>query len=164
VFLSRFAAVVGVAFGPAEDVDIRLQTYGRDDQRVGITDIQLRSPRAHVIVETKRGWSVPTRAQLRRYAPILRRSPAPERRFVVLTRWGSDARAVVAAQLGEDVEGFPIVTLGVVDVLQAARAAHHEEGGRRPRRASRGLADVRGGRRSCNGRRCALCPPRRKPG
>src|SRR5207248_1387534 len=110
-FLSCFASAVGVGFGPAEDVDVRLQTYDRNDDRVGITDIQLRSPRAHVIVEAKRGWSVPTRAQLRRYAPILRRSSARERRFVVLTRWGSDARAVVAAQLGDEVEGFPIATL-----------------------------------------------------
>ena len=123
-FLSRFAAAVGVAFGPAAEVDVGLQTFDRDDQRVGITDIQLRSPRAHVIVEAKQGWSIPTTAQLRRYAPILRPSSASDRRFVVLTRWGSDARAVVAAQLGDEVEGFAIATLGVSDVLREARAAH----------------------------------------
>jgi hypothetical protein len=133
LFLSRFAAAVGVAFGPAGEVDVRLQTYDRDDQRVGITDIQLRSLRAHVIVEAKRGWSVPTRAQLRRYAPILRRSSAAERRFVVLTRWGSDARAVVAAQLGDEVEGFAIATLGVSDVLREARAARQAEREQRAR-------------------------------
>jgi hypothetical protein len=127
LFLSRFAASVGVVVEPGEEADVRLQTYDRDDERVGITDIQLRSPRAHVIVEAKRGWSIPTKAQLRRYAPILRRSAAAERRFVVLTRWGSDAKGVVAAQLGGEVEGFPISTLGVTDVLREARAAHRVE-------------------------------------
>jgi hypothetical protein len=125
--------------GPLADAEVRLQTYDRDEARAGITDIQLRTARAHVIVEAKRGWTIPTRAQLRRYAPILVRSTAQERCFVVLTRWGADARAVVAARLGDEVEGFPIVTMGVSDVLREARAAHRNE---RQHRARLFLAEL----------------------
>src|SRR5207244_2159624 len=78
-------------------------------------------------------WEIPSRAQLAKYAPILRRSSATDRRFVVLTRWGADARAVVAATLGREVEGFPISTIGVGDVFREARAALRAERRGRPR-------------------------------
>src|SRR3954463_8701454 len=37
----------------------------------GRTDIEIESERAHLIVEAKRGWTVPTETQLRTYAERL---------------------------------------------------------------------------------------------
>src|SRR5690348_11997705 len=68
-FLRGFLSAIGVTADPA-DVVVRLQTYTRHDARRGITDIELRSPDFHVIVEAKRDWTIPTRDQLKRYAPV----------------------------------------------------------------------------------------------
>lgn len=38
----------------------------------GITDIEVETDRLHLIVEAKRGWDLPTEAQLQQYAPRLR--------------------------------------------------------------------------------------------
>jgi hypothetical protein len=38
----------------------------------GVTDIEVETDRLHLIVEAKRGWTLPTKEQLRQYAPRLR--------------------------------------------------------------------------------------------
>ena len=135
-FLRRFVALAdGLSLDDASGVDLRLQNYDRDDMRVGITDIEVRSPKIHLIVEAKRGWGLPTPDQLKKYAPILRRSTAElnKRRFVVLTRWGSESSTIVERELGKEVGGFPISTIGVAEVIKAARRALAEERAQRPR-------------------------------
>jgi hypothetical protein len=57
-----------------EPTAISLQQSGGDR---GYTDIELLAEHAHVVVEAKRGWVVPTVAQLARYAPRLTSSPNP---------------------------------------------------------------------------------------
>ena len=52
-------------FDPARVV-IALQEYKRNS---GITDIEVRDDRLHVIVEAKRGWNLPSEYQLRKYLP-----------------------------------------------------------------------------------------------
>lgn len=57
-----------------EPATISLQQAGGDR---GYTDIEMLAEHAHVIIEAKRGWAVPTTAQLGRYAPRLALSPNP---------------------------------------------------------------------------------------
>jgi hypothetical protein len=135
-FLRRFVTLAGgLELDDAADAELRMQSYDRDDVRVGITDIEVRSPALHLIIEAKRGWGLPSRKQLARYAPILRRSPADpdKKRFVVLTRWGSESAAIIEHELGREVAGFPISTIGVADVIKAARRSLAEERAQRPR-------------------------------
>jgi hypothetical protein len=51
-----------------EPLTVALQEAGEDR---GFTDIELQAERAHLVVEAKRGWVLPTDAQLGRYAPRL---------------------------------------------------------------------------------------------
>jgi hypothetical protein len=135
-FLRHFVMLAGgVELDDFVEVELRLQSYDRDDVRIGITDIEVRSPKVHLIVEAKRGWGLPSRQQLARYAPILRRSRADpdKKRFVVLTRWGSESAAIIEQQIGRDVARFPISTIGVADVMRAGRLALAQERSQRPR-------------------------------
>jgi hypothetical protein len=132
-FLRRFVGLAGLSISDLSSVELHLQHYDRDDERVGITDIEIRANDLHLIVEAKRGWELPTREQLGKYASILRRSEASERRFVVLTRWGAESAAVIAQALGAEVAGFPISAVGVSDVVREARSALAEERGLQPR-------------------------------
>lgn len=135
-FLHRFVALAGgLELDDASDVELHLQNYDRDDLRVGITDIEIRSSAIHLIVEAKRDWGLPSRKQLERYVPILRRSTADrgKKRFIVLTRWGSESATIIEQELGREVAGFPISTIGVADVIKAARRSLAEERAQRPR-------------------------------
>jgi hypothetical protein len=140
-FLIRFVALSGLRLRDPASVDIQLQKYDRDDLRVGITDIELRGRDLHLIVEAKRGWGLPSKVQLRKYLPILQRSTATRKRFVVLTRWGSESKAVVAQALGTEVGGFAIRVIGVGDIYRAARSALREERSHAPRLFLRDLLD-----------------------
>ena len=53
-FLRRFVALAGgLKLDNASDVELQLQNnYDRDALRVGITDIEIRSPAIHLIVES----------------------------------------------------------------------------------------------------------------
>jgi hypothetical protein len=58
------ASVIGLAGLPTDPVSLRLETRGHD----GRTDLELEAPTWLAVVEAKRGWNLPTTAQLRRYA------------------------------------------------------------------------------------------------
>lgn len=58
--------VLGNWAGPASSVS--LQESGSDR---GFTDVEVRSPTSHLIMEAKRGWNLPGEEQLARYAPRL---------------------------------------------------------------------------------------------
>ncbi|WP_028061136.1 hypothetical protein [Candidatus Solirubrobacter pratensis] len=49
-------------------VDIRLQEHVTGS---GYTDVEIRTSAVHVIIEAKRGWEIPTKTQLEKYAPSL---------------------------------------------------------------------------------------------
>lgn len=132
-FLRRVVSNCGANVAAPAKVHIRLQRYDRDDERIGITDIEIASTEVHLIIEAKCGWSLPTVKQMGKYASILRRSKAADRRLVVMTRWGTESLAVIEDSLGSAVDGFPLVTLGITDVVRAAKGAQTEEAGRRPR-------------------------------
>src|ERR1700690_424845 len=61
--LHGFVAKVATNAEVTNDLVGELQMHDETDR--GFTDIELRSPGLHVIVEAKRGWSLPAEAQLR---------------------------------------------------------------------------------------------------
>jgi hypothetical protein len=66
------ADVYGADVG--EPLVVGLQEAGEDR---GYTDIEIQTEQAHLVIEAKRGWVVPTMAQLSRYVPRLATSKAP---------------------------------------------------------------------------------------
>jgi hypothetical protein len=66
--LRRFVGhVVGDAV-VTEPVTVELQRHEVADG--GFTDIEVRAPDLHLMVEAKRGWAPPSRGQLRRYEAL----------------------------------------------------------------------------------------------
>lgn len=111
----------------ASDAVINLQ---RHDELGGFTDVEVSVPaEMHLIFEAKRGWNLPSDAQLRLYAKRLDQSVAEDRRLVVLTQWG--AEAFVASRLGEWDLPYPRVALGwerlVTIARRTARSGPHAE-------------------------------------
>jgi hypothetical protein len=119
--LRAFVATVASAGHVTDDLAVELQLHDATDR--GFTDIELRSAGLHVIVEAKRGWSLPSEAQLRRYEARFAAAGAKEQRFVVLTQNG--AEQVVRHRLGTWSPPEPIaaVVLGWSNVLGLAERA-----------------------------------------
>ena len=116
---SRFLAMLGMNAIDAETAMVRLQQY---EGLGGFTDIELVvEGQTHVIVEAKRGWWLPSRAQLDLYEQRLQASGASQTRMVVLTQWGAENAARHA------IEGMGLSyrcdVLGWSDILLAIRAA-----------------------------------------
>jgi hypothetical protein len=57
-----------------EPLTVALQEFGEDR---GYTDIEIQAERAHLVLEAKRGWVIPTPTQFGRYAPRLAGSLNP---------------------------------------------------------------------------------------
>lgn len=111
----------------ADEAIVNLQ---RHDSLGGFTDVEVSVPGdLHLIFEAKRGWNLPTDAQLRLYAGRLDQSEAKDRRLVVLTQWG--AEEFVSSRLGEWDLPYPRVALGwerIVNLAQRrARTGRHAE-------------------------------------
>lgn len=125
-FLERLLGAIGAPSDFSELITIDLQRGDRRDR--GFTDIELRSPAVHAIVEAKRGWHLPASLQLERYRQRLETSDARDRRYVVLTQWGLEP--YVRHVLGSHLSGWPIATLGLGQVAALAAEAANRE--RRP--------------------------------
>jgi hypothetical protein len=110
----------------SDDLLVGLQTYDEADR--GYTDIEIRCPELYVIVEAKRGWSLPSDAQRRRYVARFAAAGAREQRFVVLTQNG--AEQVVRRRLGGSAPPEPIdvVILGWADVVGLVRSSRPTSG------------------------------------
>lgn len=93
---------------------IELQSYAADDG--GFTDVDIRGPHLHVIIEAKRGWTLPTNAQLRRYAPRLD-SKTAQAAIVVM----SECSPVYAKRhLPEQIDDVPLTHISWAEVQQLA--------------------------------------------
>jgi hypothetical protein len=111
----------GAAMG---DAVLELQRHDAADG--GFTDIELRSSDAHVIVEAKRGWGLPSVGQLRRYEARFATVPATHQAFVVLTQNGVEA--IVRKRLTAWVPPPPIrvVVVGWSELVTQARNASRQ--------------------------------------
>lgn len=88
---------------PDEEVgelkDVRLQEFVPGG---GITDIEIESSRLHLVIEAKRGWNLPTLAQLAQYAPRL--DGLPRSAICVLAECSPE----FARRLPDEVGGVPV--------------------------------------------------------
>ena len=83
-FLDSFATLIGIRGGFSEHVRLRLQEH---QSGTGITDLEFIDPcRHHIIMEAKRGFTVPSLKQLSKYATRLKKNddPASRRLLIVL--------------------------------------------------------------------------------
>jgi hypothetical protein len=116
--LRRFVGRVVPDAAPDGATVLELQRHSAADG--GFTDIELRSSDAHVIVEAKRGWALPSSGQLRRYENRFANIPATHQAFVVLTQNG--VGSVVRNRLAEWQPPAPItvVVIGWSDLVRDA--------------------------------------------
>ncbi len=89
----------------------------------GFTDVELRAPGSHAIVEAKRGWALPSAAQLGRYEQRFSAFGSPVQVFVVLTQNG--VSMVVRGRLAgwRPPDEVDKVVLGWSDLVALVRAA-----------------------------------------
>src|SRR5271169_1151611 len=81
-FLNAFTHQVFPRASRNADYQINLQHFQRDK---GITDVEIFSEELHVIIEAKRGWSLPQPRQLEKYARKLRSSESKRKALVVMS-------------------------------------------------------------------------------
>jgi len=83
------------------DISVRLQHH---ETNQGYTDIEIIGRDIHLIVEAKRGWSLPSLAQLRKYARRIERE-REHHRLIVLAECSPDYGR---RHLPRDVSGVPL--------------------------------------------------------
>jgi hypothetical protein len=101
-----------------EDVDLALEVRDED----GRTDLEMRLAGALVILEAKRGWILPTQAQLAKYAGRIAEQPGGGV-LVTLSQASHDLAA--AYGLPPTIDSIPIVHLPWTDVLDDIATARH---------------------------------------
>jgi len=79
--MASFMAQVADGAVPTKPV-VELQRHEAEDG--GFTDVEVRSPEVHIVVEAKRGWALPSEAQMHRYDARFADFAAERQAFVVL--------------------------------------------------------------------------------
>ena len=98
--------LLGKAYGKrkvAEPTAIRLQESVR---RQGRTDIEIETVNLHLIIEAKRGWTLPDQSQLELYVPRLKKTAPKEPLLLVISE--SSAEWVTTQRLPKSVDGIPV--------------------------------------------------------
>ena len=108
MFCAEFAQLLNIHNGFSENIQVRLQDYR--SQR-GFTDLEIIDPGLHhIIIEAKRGFSVPSEEQLRRYADRMDRGENVHNLLVVLAE--SDLNEQwLPLQVPLTVDGIPVTTV-----------------------------------------------------
>lgn len=87
-FLQTLAKLLGIQEGFSEALYIRLQEHLHEK---GFTDIELIDPgKHHIIIEAKRGFTIPSPAQMEKYADRLHATPDPSARTLLVVLAESD--------------------------------------------------------------------------
>jgi hypothetical protein len=141
-YLRRFLKATVCWKGSVEETQIRVHRY---EGNAGITDIEVYAiGRFHVIVEAKKGWNLPGKAQLSKYAH--RKSfwehGAKVRRIATLSECSQEyARVHLPAR---EIKGVPVVHVSWREMVQfaqsVARSCGHAE-----KRILRDLIEYLGG-------------------
>jgi hypothetical protein len=81
----------------SEQIVVSLQDFRK---QAGITDIEIRDPNLHLILEAKRGWALPSVQQLTGYLPRFDETKAKERLIVTMSECSNSyAREFLPAKL-----------------------------------------------------------------
>lgn len=119
IFIKDVCGVIGFK---KENVDICLQEY---DKGSGITDIEIKDDKEFfIIVEAKRGWTLPSKGQLLKYAnrESFRKSIAKNKIIVTLSECSRDY-AEHHLEI-KDANGIPIKHVSWKDIHEFAEAAY----------------------------------------
>lgn len=121
-FLEMFGKKLGLKQRFSSNVSIRLQEHRKSH---GITDVEIYDPgKHHIIVEAKRGFTIPSDGQLNLYSDRLSRDldQSADRLLVVLAE--SDRRNIwLENHLPKSVGGIPIKPISWSEFKQLARRA-----------------------------------------
>lgn len=77
-------AVLAEAFGEKEQGEITAIRLQESAPGTGRTDVEIETDRLHLVIEAKRGWNLPTQAQLQQYADRLNERDDRDRRIAVV--------------------------------------------------------------------------------
>ncbi len=102
----------------------------------GITDIEILTPKAHLIIEAKRAWEIPGIDQLQRYAGRLMSSQLPIKRLLALT---DSSNEFARLRLPEQVTGIQVDHRSWADMVAHANTACHGTGTHQERHLARQL-------------------------
>ena len=117
---------------PGEVLSINLQQADPD----GITDIEVLTSRAHLIIEAKRGWVLPTDSQLKRYAPRLDATKLPLRKLLALTECSAD---YASRHLPSEIGGITVDHRSWAQLMAHASVAEHGVGSHQERHLAQEL-------------------------
>ncbi len=114
LFRARVIGEILPEFASAMTDSILLQERGEG----GITDIEVKGPAVHIILEAKRGFEVPTLEQLTRYAGRLANSPRPGKAIVSVSE---SSRDFASTRLPAQVAGQRCCHMSFADIDRLAR-------------------------------------------
>lgn len=118
------ADLIGRAPLPGDDVIVHLQ---RHDEEGGFTDIEIISKDfCHLIIEGKRGWTIPSREQLKTYSRRMTRRSKTERQIVSLSAATQD---YAIRRLPNQIAKVPVTHRSWADMKQLAEAAGRKASG-----------------------------------
>ena len=119
-FLRRLLREVcpGIRYADMEGTVLRLQQFGKKDR--GYTDIEIVGHDFHIIIEAKRGWNLPTKAQLIRYSTRLNQTQRLNSTLVCMSECSRD---YIRLTLPRRINRFPVRHLNWKDVDRLARLA-----------------------------------------
>jgi hypothetical protein len=102
---------------------VALQEFQKDS---GITDIEIREARLHVIIEAKRGWVLPSQEQLRKYVPRFQETKTESPLIVTASECSQD---YAHAYLAPEVMGIPVlhISWSEMSALSRFRGGTHVE-------------------------------------
>ncbi len=115
-FLDRFLYAINQKNIKLSEVDIYLQKGG--DRKEGITDIELRSPKFSTIIEAKRGWNVPSKKQLIKYAKRLLNGKKQTRRLIVLSEYSKENSG---NRVKNEIKGIPVQLISWREAIEFAK-------------------------------------------
>lgn len=99
-------AVLGETFGDAEQGEITAIRLQESAPGTGRTDVEIETERLHLVLEAKRGWNLPTMAQLHQYADRLNALDERERSIGVVAECAAYYPPVKA--LPKAIDGVPV--------------------------------------------------------
>jgi len=119
----RIALNVRMPVDVSETV-VALQEY---EKGTGITDIEIRSPDFHIIVEAKRGWDLPSSSQLNKYLPRLKHSKS---KLPVIVTMSECSDMFAKHNLISHLRGVPVRHIGwrkISEITNFKKGNHAEK-------------------------------------
>lgn len=115
--------LIGHSIGEENDIEVYLQ---RSDEQGGFTDIELFSKGlCHLIVEAKRGWTIPNHKQLEKYSRREMTCSKSERMIVSLS---AATRKYAIRRLPGEINGVPVTHRSWAHIRSVVDTAHSEIG------------------------------------